>query len=299
VTHAEVTYETRIPLYQWEMRENVADAIGNDHGTSWPFHSERHEHWGPTGRWLIGAWLASLELDRSDVVTILTTSQEQYVSICVSVMAFNHATISRVIKDRTRVIIVIHEFGYVDTTLPGRIAEWRQHGMLVLEDCAFLAGLKVGSGWAGDFGDAALFSLPKIIPAEAGGLLRTRAPFRLPPMDQAKRAATAASKSVADSYLPYVDRFNELRMERHGLLRGGLGLPPWEPAAAVTGVPFFSMYTDYRQDVYKAAFPNVFWGTASLVPGRLQVPTNPLVPLRAFETVTDHVRSVVDAWEPA
>lgn len=284
-------YDTRIPLYQWEASEHAEEAKAGHPAGSTPFPTARHEHWGPTGRWLLGAWLAALGLDRGDVVTILTTSQEQYVSICVSVTAFNQASISRVMTDRTRVVIVIHEFGYIDTTLPERIADWRSRGILVVEDCAFVAGVRVGSGWVGDYGDAALFSLPKIIPATAGGLLRTREPFELPPMTEAARVATAENKAVAEANLPYVDRFNALRLERHELLRDGLGLPPWDPPRPVVAVPFFSMYTDPEQDAYKAAFPHVFWGTASLVPGRLQIPTNPLVPVAEFKTIIDYIRT--------
>ena len=74
-------------------------------------------------------------------------------------------------------MIVIHELGYVDTSFPDRCKEWRTRGIKVLEDCAHVAGVSVGSGKVGDFGDAALFSLCKVIPAPVGGLLRTRKPI--------------------------------------------------------------------------------------------------------------------------
>jgi len=289
------SYDTRIPLYQWEVGGHAAaDAIAGQEGGSWPFDSVRHEYWGPTGRWLLAAWLGHLGLDRGDVITILTTSQERYVSICVSVAAFNYASVSRVLTDRTRVIIAIHEFGYVDVEFPRRCEEWRAQGIAVLEDCAHAAGVRVGSARSGDYGDAALFSLPKITPARAGGLLRTRVPFDLPAMDEANSAATGDGKAVADVHLPHVDRYSALRQERHQLLRAGLGLPPWEPPRAVVSTPWFSMYTDPEQDAYKAAFPHVFWGTATLVPGRLQIPTNPLVPLAEYQTVVDYVRAMRD-----
>jgi hypothetical protein len=288
----EETYSTQIPLYQWSARENINEAIADVSDAHWSFDSARHEYWGPTGRWLIGAWLDHLNLDRSDVVTILTTSQERYVSICVSVTAFNYAAVSRVITERTRAIIAIHEFGYVDEMFPGLCEKWQENGISVLEDCAFAVGIKVGSANVGDYGDAALFSLPKIIPANAGGLLRTRAPFRLPPMDAARSSATGEGKAAADAYLAYVPAFNALREERHQLLRDRLGLCPWEPHKPTVSIPWFSMYTDPRQHIYKPAFPNVHWGTATLEGDRLQVPTNPLVPLREFKTVVDYVRSL-------
>jgi len=274
-----------IPWSPWTAREHISDAIAGEPGAGRPFDSLRHEHWGPTGRWLLGSWLDHLDLDRSDVITVLTTSQERYVSICVSVTAFNFASVARVVTDRTRVIIVIHEFGYVDTDFPKQCEEWRARGITVLEDCAHVAGITIGSARVGDYGDAALFSLPKIIPAKFGGLLRTRKPFRLPTMDETTSSATMEGKAAAEASLPYVGRFNALRKERHQLLRDGLGLPPWEPSKSVVSVPWFSMYTDPGNEAYEAYFPDVSWGRATLEADRLQIPTNPLVPLREFEAL--------------
>jgi len=282
----------RIPLYQWEALEQASEALAGAGDASWTFSSTRHEHWGPSGRWLIGAWLEQLNLGRDDVVTILTTSQERYVSICVSVTAFNYASISRVPTDRTRAIIAIHEFGYIDRDFPARCAEWRAQGIPVLEDCAYAAGIQIGSAQAGDFGDAALFSLPKIIPVNCGGLLRTRAPLKIPTMNAEQSLACTSGRTAAEKYLPRVPLFNSLRSERHQILRDGLGLRPWEPAKPTISVPWFSMYTDPHQYVYKQVLPDVFWGTATLEPERLQIPTNPLVPLSEYRTVIEYVQSL-------
>src|ERR1700733_3274195 len=89
----------RIPWDPWSNRDHIPELIGEADALGWPFDSSRHEYWGPAGRWLLGSWLGRLGLDRSDVITILTTSQEQYVSICVSVTAFNHAAVARVVTD--------------------------------------------------------------------------------------------------------------------------------------------------------------------------------------------------------
>lgn len=280
-----------IPWSPWCAREHIADAIVGEPSTGLPFDSVRHEYWGPTGRWLLGSWLGHLNLDRSDVVTVLTTSQEPYVSICVSVTAFNLASVSRVVTDRTRVIIVIHEFGYVDAAFPKQCEEWRARGIIVLEDCAHVAGITVGSAYIGDYGDAALFSLPKIIPARVGGLLRTREPFRLPAMDGAAFSATMEGKAAAEAALPYIGSFNDLRKERHQLLRNGLGLSPWEPPEPTVSVPWFSMYSDPQKGLYETSFPDVYWGTATLVPDRVQISTNPLVPLCEFEMLISCLQS--------
>jgi len=272
-------------------REQVVEVIGNQAGRDAPFGAPRHEYWGPTGRWLLGAWLAHLGLDRSDVITIITTSQERYVSICVSVTALNHASVSRIMTDRTRVVIWIHEFGYVDTSFAGQCAQWRARGITVLEDCAHVAGLTVGTAKVGDHGDASLFSLPKIVPARAGGLLRARQPFPIPSMNEAQAADTAAGRVAAEEYLPYLGSFNALRRERHLLLCRGLGLPVVQPPQPTVSVPWFSTFSDKDQRIDTAACPNVFWGSSTLEAHRIQIPTNPLVPLAEYKALIEHAQS--------
>src|SRR5262249_42281021 len=119
---------------------------------------------GPRGRWLFSAVLASLNLSRTDEVAILTTTGDTYVSICVSVPAFNFCRISRVVTEATKVVVVIHEFGYAFPDIAARTEEWRARGLIVIEDCAHVVGLPVGGPLVGSFGDYAFFSLSKILP---------------------------------------------------------------------------------------------------------------------------------------
>jgi hypothetical protein len=281
----------RIPWSQWEARDHIPELTGDNGALDWPFNSERNEYWGPRARWLLGAWLGSLGLERGDVITVITTSQERYVGIDVSITAFNFGSISRVVTDRTRVIIVIHELGYVDTDFPRRCEEWRAHGILVLEDCAHVAGLGVDSAKVGDFGDAALFSLCKVIPARVGGLIRTRKPFQLPAMDETMSAATEEGRTAAEAHFPYLHKINNRRQERHQMLRGGLNLAPWDPPCPTVAAPLYSIYDDREQRVNKAELPDVDWGNTTIEPNRVQIPTNPLVPLSEFAAVVDHFQS--------
>ena len=260
-TYMETLCAARIPWSLWSAPNNIADLTAGEASTDWPFGSERHENWGPRAKWLLGAWLGHLNLDRSDVITVLTTSQECYVAIDVSVTSFNFASVSRVVTDRTRVIIVIHELGYVDKEFPSRCKEWRARGIVVMEDCAHVAGVEVGSQRVGDFGDAALFSLTKVIPARVGGLIRTRKPFQLPAMDETLSAAAEEGKAAAMESFPYLYRINALREERHQLLRRGLGLSPWEPEARTYSAPLYSIYTDSGASDQQIRIPERRLGT--------------------------------------
>lgn len=280
----------RIPWSQWAVRDHIPELTADNGVADWPFNSERNEYWGPRGKWLLAAWLAHLGLDRNDVITVLTTSQERYVALDVSVTSFNFASVSRVVTDRTRVIIVIHELGYVDTSFPSRCEEWRARGIMVLEDCAHVAGLSVGSARVGDFGDAALFSLCKVIPARVGGLIRTRRPFRLPAMDETMSAATDEGRAAAETHFPHLHKINARRQERHQLLRSGLDLRPWDPECPTVASPLYSIYDDREQRVNKAELPDVDWGQTTIEANRVQIPTNPLVPLSEFEALVAHLR---------
>jgi hypothetical protein len=291
VTYPGTLCDVRIPWSQWSARDHIADLTAGETPSDWPFGSERHEQWGPRAKWLLAAWLDHLNLDRSDVITVLTTSQERYVAIDVSITSFNFASVSRAISDRTRVIIVIHELGYVDTSFPDRCEEWRARGIKVLEDCAHVAGVSVGPGKVGDFGDAALFSLCKIIPARVGGLIRMRSPFELPPMSEVQASATVEGKASAKELFPYLSRINAMREERHMLLRQELELEPWEPEPLTVSAPLYSVYTDREHRIQKAEFPNVDWGQTTIEPDRIQIPTNPLVPLSEYKALAAHVRS--------
>src|SRR5262249_26289220 len=124
---------------------------------------------GPRARWLYNAVLASLDLKRTDEIAILTTTQDVYVSICVSVPAFNYCRIARTVTEATKVVVIIHEFGYAFPDLAARVSEWRARGITIIEDCAHVVGLALDGGFVGSFGDYALFSLSKILPTPVGG----------------------------------------------------------------------------------------------------------------------------------
>jgi hypothetical protein len=282
--------DARIPWSMWTAQQRFPDVAITDAAAYWPFSSERHEYWGPRAKWLLGSWLEQLDLNRGDVITVLTTSQEQYVALDVSVTSFNFASVSRVVSDRTRVIVVIHELGYVDAAFPVQCEEWRARGITVMEDCAHVAGVALGTAHVGDYGDAALFSLSKVIPARVGGLIRTRKPFKLAPMSEAMSSDTAEGRLAAQAAFPRLGQINLLRTERHQLLRSGLDLPPWEPRKPTVSAPLYSIYDDREGRINKAEAPDVDWGTTTIEVGRIQIPTNPLVPLSQFEALVTHFR---------
>ena len=91
-------------------------------------------------------------------------------------------------EGRTRVLVVIHFFGYVDPEMAGVVALARRHGVLVLEDEAHAMLTDLVGGASGREGDAAVFSLHKLLPVPDGGMLVFNDPehplrARVPPGD--------------------------------------------------------------------------------------------------------------------
>lgn len=122
------------------------------------------------GRSAINLALSQLKPDRSDVVTILTTSGNFYISGCVTREIEKFCKWSREFVPETRIIFVNHEFGYPFPDLTGL----KDFNLPIIEDCAgsFFSSDKDNS--IGEVGDFVIYSFPKMFPLQIGGLLVSR-----------------------------------------------------------------------------------------------------------------------------
>lgn len=110
-------------------------------------------------------------LEREDEVCVVTTSDSPFVSSCVTSTLFNFCKVSRVLTDKTRLIFVIHEFGFPCARVRELADIARIRGIPLVEDIAHsltssFEGLPLGAE-----GDYAIHSLPKSIPISRGGVL--------------------------------------------------------------------------------------------------------------------------------
>ncbi len=131
----------------------------------------------PSGRLGLDAVLSSLELEPDDEVWITNSSGQRYISPCVTCVVFNHCQPSRVLTDRTRAIVVIHEYGYPHPELLGLRAVATGRGIPLIEDCVHSLDSAVDGVPLGSFGDHAIFSLSKVLPVPAGGILVSSEPI--------------------------------------------------------------------------------------------------------------------------
>lgn len=117
------------------------------------------------GRSAISIALSSFNLSKEDIVTILTTSGNFYISSCVTTEIEKHCKWSREFMPQTKVIFVNHEFGYPYHD----ILSLKKYNLPILEDCAHTFFSKNEN--IGRIGDFVIYSLPKAFPMQLGGIL--------------------------------------------------------------------------------------------------------------------------------
>lgn len=109
--------------------------------------------------------LNSLNLKKDDEVAILTTTNNRYISSCVTNAIEEVCKWDRVINENTKVILINHEFGY-----PYEDAiSLRKYGLPIIEDCVHSF---THSDAIGNVGDYVIYSLSKNLPIQIGSIIK-------------------------------------------------------------------------------------------------------------------------------
>lgn len=132
------------------------------------FHTDKYISLHKKARSAITTALEDLHLQKEDVVTILTTSGNYYVSGCVTKAIESVCRWNREVTDETKTILVIHEFGYPYKGLSGL----KKYGLPIIEDCAYAFFSKDEE--IGTVGDNVIYSLPKAFNMQMGGVMISR-----------------------------------------------------------------------------------------------------------------------------
>jgi hypothetical protein len=119
------------------------------------------------GREAIQLALEHYQLQPNDLVTILTTSQNFYISSCVTKTIESFCQWNREIVRETKLIFVNHEFGFPYPEMEKLVAT----GLPIIEDCCTTFFSQDDSGRLGQYSDFSAFSFPKFLPLQIGGLL--------------------------------------------------------------------------------------------------------------------------------
>jgi dTDP-4-amino-4,6-dideoxygalactose transaminase len=119
------------------------------------------------GKQAISEVLSTYNLQRNDLVTVLTTSENYYISGCVTREIEKFCGWNRHICAKTKVIFFNHEFGF-----PRRDMESiAQYGLPIIEDCAhsfFDVDEQIGR-----YSDFVIYSLPKAFSMQVGAVVKT------------------------------------------------------------------------------------------------------------------------------
>jgi dTDP-4-amino-4,6-dideoxygalactose transaminase len=119
------------------------------------------------GREAIALALQYYKLEKDDVVTILTTSNNFYISSCVTLEIEEVCRWNREIVSETKLIFVNHEFGYPYEEMDYLVSL----GIPIIEDCCTTFFSQDKNEKVGKYGDFAVYSLPKFFPIQIGGII--------------------------------------------------------------------------------------------------------------------------------
>jgi hypothetical protein len=131
------------------------------------------------GRQAIEQALKNYNLNPTDVVTILTTSGNKYISSCVTSSIEKFCQWNRELSADTKIIFVNHEFGYPFQQMEKLLAL----NIPIIEDCCTTFFSNDDNNKLGKYGDYAIYSLPKFFPIQVGGILVANNSKLLPPTD--------------------------------------------------------------------------------------------------------------------
>jgi len=132
-----------------------------------------------SGRQALALILDRLGPSGDDEVAILTTSGGSYVSACVTRTIEQRCRWTIGITERSRALIVIHEWGRPYASMEQALAT----GLPVIEDCAYaFASTHADGRPVGSDGQFAIYSLPKLFSVPFGGIVvaRSSPPFASP-----------------------------------------------------------------------------------------------------------------------
>lgn len=112
--------------------------------------------------------LCDLHLQKDDIVTILTTSGNFYVSGCVTKTIETLCRWNREITKETKAILIIHEFGYAYQGME----ELKKYELPIIEDCAH--SYFTTDAHIGEVGDYVIYSLPKAFNMQMGAIMYSK-----------------------------------------------------------------------------------------------------------------------------
>ncbi len=165
------------------------------------------------GRSGISLALQALNLNKHDVVTILTTTGNFYISSCVTNTIETICRWSRDITPDTKVILVNHEFGYCYENLNAL----RQYNVPIIEDFAHSFSATNEEHSQGTVGDFLVFSFSKFFPIQIGGMLLHRNHYQIE--EDIHSDMKYYIQNVVGHYIDNINLINQQRLHNYHYLK--------------------------------------------------------------------------------
>jgi hypothetical protein len=129
-------------------------------------HISRDFQFTWSGRAALELVLLDLGVTPDDIITIVLSIGNYYVSGCVTKTIEKHCRWSMKIEPNSKAILVIHEWGVVHRDL----SSLKMYGLPIIEDCAYAFASSTSEYKAGSQGNYAIYSLSKFFPVNLGGI---------------------------------------------------------------------------------------------------------------------------------
>jgi len=160
--------------------------------------------------------LKQYRLAPDDEVCILTTTGNRYISGCVTREIEKFCQWSRQLSDKTKLIFVNHEFGAVHRAMD----EVLKLNLPVIEDMAMSLFSTDDNRQTGNYGDFTIYSLPKFLPVQWGGILKINNPIfkqKLPSDDN--QVLSVALQKLLSFYLEDTETIKQSRKHNNALFQ--------------------------------------------------------------------------------
>lgn len=150
-------------------RNNLLEVSHADYAIKYFNNRFGKDNWILTKNGREGILLAmqSLALPKSGITTILTPSNNFYISGCVTSSIENYSRWNRKKDQSTVAYFVNHEFGYLYPEMNNLVAE----GLPIIEDCCTTFYSQDEAEKIGLYGNYSIYSFPKFFSIQIGGLL--------------------------------------------------------------------------------------------------------------------------------
>jgi hypothetical protein len=146
-----------------------------------------------------------LGLSKNDTVTIFTTTNNLYISSCVTNVIEKYCQWNREINNNTKAILLNHEFGYCIEN----INYYKSLNIPIIEDFAHSFDANNSTNTATTSGDFLVFSLSKYFPSQLGGVLVYNKEYQL-----STNIDPDTDRYIANSISPYIEQLGDIKKIR-------------------------------------------------------------------------------------